>query len=319
MKWLKLAVVAAALMAVQLPATAERWERHFSEEGNNSYECDNGLHGIKCFGRYCDAKSLSCATKTGVYGDSTETVDISDERPNYYIECQPDEIAVGMGCKGEYCDNVNLYCKKTRYIRGRCHWSEYVSEEGDAMLYDRDTLIAGIRCSGRYCDKISALFCAYTPGVIAEDPSGTWEIGCRGGQNCATALVQTVNIGNLDESSWTEETRNAVSATVSAGGDIKGVSVDTSFTGSHDHAYSKAGSLVKSLDQGIEQSCTQEFDFEKYDIHAVWQWVVNVKVLGNNVTIRTCDVACSAGSGSPDISPSSEKLVGSCLNLRKKN
>lgn len=318
MKWLKLAVIAAAFMAVQLPATAQRWERHFSEEvSNNHYECAKGLHGIKCFGRYCDAKSLSCAKKTGVFGNSTETVFISEERPNYYIECQPDEIAVGMGCKGDYCDNVKLYCKKTRDVRGNCSWSEYVSEEGDAKLYKPDRLIAGIRCKGKFCDNISALFCTYTPVMIAEDLSGTWEIGCRGGQNCETQLVQTVNIGTLDESSWTDETRNAVSATVSAGGDIKGVSVESSITASHERAFSKAASLVKSFNQGIEQSCGQRFDFEKYDIHTVWQWVVTVKVLGKNVTIKTCDVACTSGTDLPDFSPASQESVGTCLKLRK--
>jgi hypothetical protein len=74
-----------------------------------------------------------------------------------------DEAAVGFGCDGRYCDNVQLLCQTlafdTQLDPATDYWTDYFSEEHDNQRVCHNTttagLVSGIKCQGDYCDNIS--------------------------------------------------------------------------------------------------------------------------------------------------------------------
>jgi hypothetical protein len=90
------------------------------------------------------------------------------------------EAAVGFGCSGKYCDNVQLLCETLPFNitldSSTDYWTNYFSEEHDAFVewtswgwypYADENfqvchsntsapgLVSGIKCRGSYCDQIS--------------------------------------------------------------------------------------------------------------------------------------------------------------------
>ena len=83
-----------------------------SEEQDPSY-CQEGefLIGWECDYRYCDNKKIRCGRFTckSSWPDISQSTDwFSEEQPS--TACPVGMYAVGIGCRGDYCDDLTIYC-----------------------------------------------------------------------------------------------------------------------------------------------------------------------------------------------------------------
>jgi hypothetical protein len=134
----------------------------FSEEQGLS-KCPNGqlITGIWCRGKYCDSKKLQCVEYTNQFDPDAQhewSRWFSDERPN--SETTKNGFASGLGCSGNYCDNMRIRYTTTPKLKntGDCYWTNLYSEEQGFRSCNQGYFVSGIKCTGNYCDNI-ALYC----------------------------------------------------------------------------------------------------------------------------------------------------------------
>ena len=92
------------------------WSHWFSEEHGGSSLCprDMVVNKIQCRGDYCDDPRLSCGRMEAGYrvdrNDLTYTGFFSEEHGER--NCSDGYYVVGVQCRGDYCDDVQLTCAK---------------------------------------------------------------------------------------------------------------------------------------------------------------------------------------------------------------
>lgn len=324
---LSIQFVAAALvlgLAISAPSQSQAqgmdWSPYVSDQNPDGHICKGAIGGMRCDGTYCYNHSLGCLQGSA----GTQATDggwsqyFSNQPPNNVFKCQAGEIVTGFKCKGSYCYNVSLRCSTTTQVLSNCSWTEYFSDQPPAEKIWPDKVMAGMECSGDYCYNHKAYVCeATTPKATVAPPKGSWRVACSGGQGCANEFSESLNVGNISKESWNRETQAALSVAIEAGVNIVGASASTTVTGSTSFTNGNAGEIARKTDKNYSSKCSQQVDFKKYDIFAVWQWVVSSSIDRQPVDIKTCQITCSPDGIKPDWAPGSPQDIGSCLKERK--
>jgi hypothetical protein len=151
----------------QLTGEAFRaWTAYTSEEDPPAQCPINRLvHGVDCFGSYCDAISIDCELVSGfTFSDFSFGPWISEETTGGSTGggdfiCDSNEWMTGIRCAGSYCDFVSLECAESNARKGTCSWSGWFSEENVAFDAGLGRYIDGIDCAGSYCDLMRFHHC----------------------------------------------------------------------------------------------------------------------------------------------------------------
>lgn len=314
----KIITVVCCLLAA--PAFAQSfWSPYFSEESPGKFVCLGGIEGARCHGSYCDNVGIYC--KTGVVGiraGSFSPFWISEESPNNKFFCPSGSVAVGMRCKGSNCDNLSLRCDPVNRDHQDCRWSRWISEETGSGRHNWSSWpgrhLVGVNCRGSNCDDKRFYHCGLSDKV--GEPTASWEVVCAGGQDCEILLVESLEIGNRSEESWSDTVKSEVASKISVGVKILPISIGANVTTTLTETSQRAASIVRTESSGYKASCATSVDMTAYDIHAVWQWVVKVPVDDIPVQIRTCQIACRPDGSDPAYVPGAPEHVGSCLVAR---
>lgn len=88
------------------------------------------------------------------------------------VSCGDDRLAVGVGCRGRYCDDVRLMCRESNNRPHGGGWSQYFSDEdNDEFICPYNGFVTGLKCDGRYCDNVSLKCSLMDPEVTRSDCS----------------------------------------------------------------------------------------------------------------------------------------------------
>ena len=72
------------------------------------------------------------------------------------ILCDSGSLMTTVQCRGDYCDDVRVYCKSTRGTLGHAYATDYFSDEGsNQRICNSGYWVTGITCRGAYCDDMS--------------------------------------------------------------------------------------------------------------------------------------------------------------------
>ena len=148
--------------------TLESLSTWISEEhGMNDYRRDRGIIGVECRGDYCDDKRLLTRETPCKLKWRWKTGYISEEvgiergvRRRNIAYCGDNALAVGIACKGDYCDEMAVHCANYYDcdIGGPIYSTSYFSEEQHYRKCPAGTVVVGFKCRGDYCDDLR-LYC----------------------------------------------------------------------------------------------------------------------------------------------------------------
>jgi hypothetical protein len=188
MRAIKVAAVMAAVVltpAVTL-AVAPPW---ISDETRGmSCGAGYGLAKVECAGRYCDNIKLTCAPyidrplqrePAGAYWTkwfSEERTGDVVEGFNFPVLADPYSIAIGMQCRGSYCDDIRLRMLPlsrtssptldSKLDQPDCRLSASFSEEAGAgspspnpPVGQAREIVRRVGCAGGYCDNLRVEWC----------------------------------------------------------------------------------------------------------------------------------------------------------------
>jgi hypothetical protein len=136
------------------------------------------VNGVGCANSYCDNETLQCSilpmgvtlgatgttaffseenstTSTShcvAYSDGTSSCQMANGNQGF---CSGG-VMVGIGCTGDFCDNVQLKCAKlaTGHLDdgSHCVWTVPLSDEQGSQLINGSFSVSGNPCTGDYCD-----------------------------------------------------------------------------------------------------------------------------------------------------------------------
>ncbi|MCI5127199.1 MAG: hypothetical protein D3907_01590 [Candidatus Electrothrix sp. AUS3] len=329
MKLLTVGLMMASILYGSI-AVAGGWRGPFSEEDGPSasltFACGSGINGVGCAGRYCDNVSVFCASGSKITDDGSTTGEwFSEESKVFKCDESMNMIAVGMACKGRYCDELRLSCAS---LVGRemtkCGWyhrngKKRFSEEDDRVKFGKDNLLVGMKCDGKYCDSKQYYVCKTQKVPEEKIPvgkaEGKWVLGCSGPQKCTNSLKQSVWSSTTDSKQWSRQTAMEIAASVSAGyvpPATGGGSAEFTASTAYTQGMSSVSSLINKQEWRVEESCVGEVNLMDYNLYGVWQWEVSMKVGNAEVFVKTCNMACTKGSSPPKGDFTNPDLKGSC-------
>jgi len=150
-------------------------------------------------------------------------------------------------------------------------------------------------------------------------PKGDWTAACSGGQTCTSEIMQSIDIGSIDETSWTKEVRNKLAIAIETSAELEvgpatgGVKVTTSFE--HQWSSSEAAKYVRSTTESNKSSCQNTVDMAMHGIGVVWQWSMNAQVDGQTVKMVYCQLTCTKDGGRPAGGPLSAVNLHTCQGV----
>lgn len=124
------------------------------------------LQGLKCIGTYCKTKSLLCMKYHDSYDPKAKfhsSTTFSEEGSGH--AWTQSGFVTGIGCDGEYCDNVHLQFVDSVNLKntGSCFNTPHFSEEGTGVqTCASGYLVSGISCYGGWCSELSLRCCQYS-------------------------------------------------------------------------------------------------------------------------------------------------------------
>ncbi|MEW8256938.1 MAG: hypothetical protein AB2747_21480 [Candidatus Thiodiazotropha taylori] len=319
--WITAIFAVGCILAFPINSSAQSyWSPYFSEESPSQHVCLGGLEGVRCNYKYCDNISLKC--KDGAIGQREGEFSphwISEEQPNNTFECPPHSVAVGIKCKGKYCDNLSVRCDPVDLELLNCQWSNWISEESGSGKYNKaewpGQFLVGLECKGSYCDNKRFKYCEANQRI--GQPTARWEVLCAGGQECKFEVAESLELGNRSEESWTQKKAESVANKISGGVKFEVLGVGISGGAEHTETVTetteRAASIVREKTEGYRASCGQTIDMTTYNIHAVWQLVISTPVDDIPLHIRTCQVTCTPDGDGPSYVPGAPEHIGSCL------
>ncbi|MCI5162481.1 MAG: hypothetical protein D3917_10800 [Candidatus Electrothrix sp. AX5] len=157
-------------------------------------------------------------------------------------------------------------------------------------------------------------------------PVGRWEIACSGGQSCTSQIKQSLtwSEGQSDTTektvnqtiSWGFSVTHTTGLTVPLKGGAEGSaenSITFDYSKENSESFSQAKTIATERALGYEETCSSTTDMLNYDIHTVWQWVVDAYAFGGKkAAIKTCQLACTSDGKRPDYLPTDPKAASSC-------
>eukprot|EP00494_Astrolonche_serrata_P030370 UN30637 len=179
----------------------------FSEE-QRSMSCGSYkfVSDAKCYGDFCDDLKLGCISPKNFFaGSSTQLTSRFSEEGDGTGFCKDGYGVVGMECKGDYCDNIKLKCRKMIV----CMEGEYGQDGSDecfncAVGTYNDVEGRG-ECKSCPAGKTSDLRstsledCVCGEGEIedgfgsCETNSDCSEVACQNGGTCSGGMCGCVN------------------------------------------------------------------------------------------------------------------------------
>ena len=153
--------------------------------------------------------------------------------------------------------------------------------------------------------------------VRAGKTTGYWAKACAGGHSCTRKLSNSLQIMNSKEKTLSREERNSIEVSISAGVEFPGGSASTEVTSTQEVATSEAKTIARSQDVGVGEECEQPVDFEKFQIFALWQWVLSTSMGQREIQMKTCHITCTPDGNRPTYVPGSQKDIQSCWIPRR--
>ena len=144
-------------------------------------------------------------------------------------------------------------------------------------------------------------------------PQGQWVTACSGGQKCKTGLKETVEMTRSSEQSFTESAASAFEASLQQGYTTGVGEGSVTMSYSEQKTMEQARSSAKSGSGSVENTCEQEVDMEKYEIHTIWQWQISADLGFGTMVLKTCQVTCTKDHTLPTVPPGHSSLKGRCL------
>ncbi len=138
--------------------------------------------GFRCSGWYCDDIRLDCKTVPGGINFDVETSIptpwISDNQNGSIAECGPSDLVVGIECRGDWCDEIRVWCGQPNWAIDGCSLTLSLSEEsGGTYNASAGHFIQDIRCEGSYCDNKRFDVCELTAGSCVGSCGGSVATG----------------------------------------------------------------------------------------------------------------------------------------------
>lgn len=335
MKQIKVGIIMVSVLYGSI-AIAGGWKGPFSEEdgpgASKTYECRSGIEGVGCKGKYCDNVLVLCSSGSGITEDGWETGEwFSEEDKVFKCDGAMNQIAIGMACKGKYCDEVQLNCASllNRKIKD-CRWykrngQKRFSEEDGKITFDDGEYLAGMKCNGKYCDDKQYYVCTTekieAPNIKEEDVIGQWVLSCSGAQKCENTISASTSTTIENMTSISKETLTEISTSIGAGytppAETGGVSTYVSATAAYSLGMENVSTNIAQSNWSYTEECKTSVDLEKYNLYGVWQWQVSVKLGTDEVVAKTCKLACTKGAEPPKGDFTSTDVIGSCWSENK--
>ena len=150
-------------------------------------------------------------------------------------------------------------------------------------------------------------------------PVGRWIVAGSGGQNLTVGLEKALWTGNITESQFTKEVRESLSATIGSQIEFGGSVLSSSVSSSLETATSEARRIVSEKRVGYTERCQQTVDQIQFNISTVWQWEVVTRVGNEPVSVRTCQITCTADATAPAYLPGDSASFLACLTPRQRS
>ena len=328
MKHIMTGLVLALTFAAPAQAQQGQWKNFFNESqaGQRSDVCANGMTGLRVKGTWSYLKSIRCneSNATGIQLSGAQQQFgpvISEDRANTEYSCPPGQIAAGMKCSGEWCDDISLACvtvdpNKVKLTQ-TCAWSPVVSDRGPTeFTVPKNNYVTGIRCAGGWCYQNTLKYCAVQPvpekGPDVADLQGTWANLCSGAQKCTGRVTSGITTSEQAAKTITNAAKAHLSTTISTSLKFGETGVNLSATAGFEVAHSEASRIARTAQVNQQNFCNVTTDTVGTNIHAVWQWTVTGRLNGNPITIKTCQITCTPDGRSPKYVPGSKEDIGSC-------
>ncbi len=305
-------------------AQAQDWQPYFNESQgeNREYLCVNGMAGMRVKGEWNYLISLLCrpTNSAGLTVDSGQMFSppISENRANTYYTCPRGEVAVGMKCSGQWCDDVLLACARVDPSRveltDNCGWTGNLDKQGDEENIDLLNYITGVSCAGGWCYAKSLRHCEgrpVQPSEVVTDSTGAWQLGCAGA-DCELTVEESFDAAQEVEKVLTREVRSHVSTTVDTSFQVLGNQFGVEVTAGVEAARENTKKILNSFKVGQSRSCKVTVDLTNDKAFAAWQWTYSAKINGHPITARTCNIACTPDLSPPQYLPGAPEHLDSC-------
>jgi hypothetical protein len=175
-----------SLEAMHFLRRIEREELRWVSEETAPAICPAGyaLSALTCSGSYCDNIGARCtryadppavSSPEPTYWTSWHSEEKDGdvlEGSNFPMLAHPNSVAVGLRCRGKYCDNISLLIQPLRGANvptldskegQQCRLSPPFSEEGNPPQPQTSSafkeMIRRVGCSGSYCDNLRIEWC----------------------------------------------------------------------------------------------------------------------------------------------------------------
>jgi hypothetical protein len=153
--------------------------------------------------------------------------------------------------------------------------------------------------------------------VQAGRAEGHWQLVCQG--VCNKEITVSVTDARTNTVTDSSEIIRAVSATLEAGVQFKGIGVSGSLTSSESRRVGRE--MSESISHGVTNTDTEKIQFSHEEmrglnIFSVWQWAATTTLSDNSVyVVKTARYTCTANGQTPNYLPGTEADVGACRTM----
>jgi len=150
-------------------------------------------------------------------------------------------------------------------------------------------------------------------------PEGSWTKTCSGGHRCSEQLTRSFSVSGSKSTTWSNTFKAGLKYTYTRNNVGEGGAVLSShkLEASVEDAFTKTREIAEQHSTGFSQSCQNGQEFQDYFIAGVYQWTTTTRVEGREVTIKTCEVACSPTGHPPKYFPGDPLTIDSCDASKK--
>jgi len=150
--------------------------------------------------------------------------------------------------------------------------------------------------------------------VLAGRAEGHWKLVCQG--VCNKEITESVTDSSTKTVTDSSEIIRAVSASLEAGVEFKGIGVSGSLTSSESRRVGRE--MSESISRGTTNTNTEKIQFSHDEMRAlnifsVWQWAATTTLSDNSTyDVHTARYTCTASGQAPNYLPGTDADVGAC-------